>query len=151
MAEEKRKAPVKVEPKKEESKAPAKKANYVINQKNALFMLGVTNIALACAFLLIFVIAAIVNLASTGAYTILGIIMQTVSVLLLVVFALLNYREIKAKLDRGLTKQYAIGELIVALFITLTLILGFGSWFVIFAGLSIVIISAIKLWLASVK
>ena len=124
--------------------AKTKRASKVVNVPNSLFGLSLAGITLSIAYILLFSIVAIVLIASTGEYTVGGIIFQVLTILFLVVYGTTSSEGVKKEMEYKKANKFFVVEIILSLLITISMIIGFKSWLTLIAGISLIIISGVK-------
>ncbi len=130
------------------AKSKKTKKNQIITAKNSIFMLSIVNCALSVAYFLTFIITSIVVLATGGFVNGWYVALQTASIIFFGILAALNYASVKTSFDYKKSNKYFVGELIIGLVVGVISPIGYGSYFTLLAVVPLLIVSAVKLWVA---
>lgn len=134
--------------KEQDAKSKKVKKNQIVTAKNSIFMLSLVGLALSVVYVLTFIITSIVVLATGGEVIGWLIALQTATVMFFVILSALNYASVKTNFDYKKCNKYFVGELIVGLVVAVISPIGYSSYFTLLAVVPILIVSAVKLWIA---
>lgn len=133
------------------AKVKSGRSNEIVNVYNSLFGLSLAGITLSIAFIALFMIISIVDIASSGEVIVMSLICQVLTIIILVLYGFSNASCVKSDFDHKKASRMFFIEILLSVVVSITMVLGYQNGLTLIASISLIIISGIKFGLNQIE